>query len=139
MKSPTDLQILRLIYKFYYEEFKNFSKEGGVENGRKAKIFVPIDCNLIAEELNVDADIVFGRLYYHMQEKYGYTRDDGSKVAFYTPIAGEASRCVNFPMLASVLAGLEEENSKAQGAIYLSLFATAIAIVSVIVTWLTKG
>ncbi|MCT0935521.1 hypothetical protein N0647_31710, partial [Pseudomonas aeruginosa] len=48
-------------------------------------------------------------------------------------------RCINFPMLASVLAGLEEENSKAQGAIYLSLFATAIAIVSVIVTWLTKG
>ncbi|HCF7748347.1 hypothetical protein N1E03_27510 [Pseudomonas aeruginosa] len=139
MKIPTDLVILRLIYKLYYEEFKNFSKGGDVDNGRKTKIFVPIDCNLMADELNVDADIVFGRLYYYMQERYGYTRDDGSKVAFYASIAGESNRCINFPMLASVLAGLEEENSKAQGAIYLSLFATAIAIVSVIVTWLTKG
>ncbi|ELW3045003.1 hypothetical protein ACRCO3_28305 [Pseudomonas aeruginosa] len=137
MKTPTDLVILRLIYKLYYEEFKNFSIEAGVENGRKSKIFVPIDCKLIATQLKVDADIVFGRLYYHMEEKYGYRRDDGSKVAFYTSLEGEANRCVNFPMLASVLAGLEEENSKAQTAIYLSLFATAVAIIAVVVTWLT--
>ncbi|WP_146257886.1 hypothetical protein [Pseudomonas putida] len=121
----------------YYEEFANFSKKAGAENGRKSKIFVPIDCELIANQLNVDADIVFGRLYYHMQEKYGYTKEDGSKVAFYSPIAGENSRCVNFPLLASVLAGLEDENSKAQAAIYLSLFATAVAIIAVVVTWLT--
>ncbi|MDF5904668.1 hypothetical protein P4152_22960 [Pseudomonas aeruginosa] len=96
MKIPTDLVILRLIYKLYYEEFKNFSKGGDVDNGRKTKIFVPIDCSLIADELNVDADIVFGRLYYYMQERYGYTRDDGSKVAFYASIAGESNRCINF-------------------------------------------
>lgn len=91
MKTPTDLVILRLIYKLYYEEFKNFSIEAGVENGRKSKIFVPIDCKLIATQLKVDAE----------------------------------------------LAGLEEENSKAQTAIYLSLFATAVAIIAVVVTWLT--
>lgn len=139
MKVPSDLIVLRLIYKLYYEEFTNFSKEAGAENGRKSKIFVPIDCKLIANKLNVDADIVFGRLYYHMQEKYGYTKEDGSKVAFYSPIAGETSRCVNFPLLASVLAGLEDENSKAQAAIYLSLFATAVAIIAIVVTWLAKG
>lgn len=139
MKTPTDLKILRLIYNLYYEEFKNFSMEAGVENGRKSKIFVPIDCKLIARELNVDADIVFGRLYYDMQERFGYTRQDGSKVAFYTPIAGELNRCINFPMLASVLAGLEEENSKAQWAIYLSLCATVVSIIAIVVTWVTKG
>lgn len=138
MKVPSDLTVLRLIYKLYYEEFANFSKEAGAENGRRSKIFVPIDCKLIANKLNVDADIVFGRLYYHMQEKYGYTKEDGSKVAFYSLIAGETSRCVNFPLLASVLAGLEDENSKAQAAIYLSLFATAVAIIAIIVTWLAK-
>ena len=137
MKTPTDLTILRLIYKLYYEEFRNFSMDAGVENGRRSKIFVPVDCKLIATHLKVDADIVFGRLYYHMEEKYGYRRDDGSRVAFYTQLEGEANRCVNFPMLASVLAGLEEENSKAQTAIYLSLFATAVAITAVVVTWLT--
>jgi len=136
MKTPSDLKVLSIIYKLYYEEFTNHSLEKDVQNGRKSKIFVPIDCKMISNELNVDSDIVFGRLYYHMQEKYGYTRDDGSKVAFYTPIAGEENRCVNFPLLASVLAGLQQENSKFLWATLMSGIALAVSIAVPLAGWL---
>lgn len=136
MKTPSDLKILSIIYKLYYEEFTNHSLEKDIQNGRKSKIFVPIDCKMIARELNVDNDIVFGRLYYHMEEKYGYLKNNGSRVAFYTPIAGEDNRCVNFPLLASVLAGLQEENSKFLWATVMSGVALTVSIVVPVLGWL---
>ncbi|MER2099802.1 MAG: hypothetical protein ABS977_23080 [Pseudomonas qingdaonensis] len=138
MKIPSDRKVLEIIYKLYYEEFTNHSEGKDVKNGRRSKIYVPIDCKMIARELNVDSDIVFGRLYYHMEEKYGYIRADRSKVAFYTSIAGEDNRCINFPLLASVLAGLQQENSKFVWATVMSGIALAVSIVVAVVGWL-KG
>jgi hypothetical protein len=139
MKTPSDLKVLSIIYKLYYEEFTNHSREKDVQNGRKSKIFVPIDCKMIAKELNVDSDIVFGRLYYHMEQKYGYTRHDGTKVAFYTSIAGEEDRCVNFPLVASVLAGLQQENSKFLWATTMSGIALAVSIAVPLAGWLSRS
>jgi len=128
MKTPTDLKVLNTIYKLYYEEFKNHSREPGIENGRETKIFVPIDCTMIAKELDVDGDIVYGRLYYHLEQKHGYTRGDGSNVTFFSMMVGSDRHCVNFPLLASVLAGLQEESSKFQLATWLSIFAVVISL-----------
>lgn len=137
MKTPTDRKVLNIIYKLYHEEFTNHSGEKYVQNGRRSKILVPIDCKLIAKQLNVDDDIVFGRLYYHMEEKYGYARrDSGGRVAFYTKIAGEENWCINFPLMASVLAGLEQENSKFLWATVMSGVALAVSIVVPVVGWL---
>lgn len=138
MKIPSDLKVLSIIYKLYYEEFTNHSGEKDVQNGRKSKIFVPIDCKMIARELNIDSDIVFGRLYYHMEEKYGYARDNGGRVAFYTKIAGEENWCINFPLMASVLAGLQQENSKFLWATVMSGVALAVSIVVPVVGWLSE-
>lgn len=129
MKPPSDLKILNVIYKLYYEEFKNFAQESDVQNGRVSKIHVPIDCKMIARELGVDSDIVFGRLYYHLEQKYGYKRDDDNKVAFFSLGVGPDRHCVNFPLLASVLAGLQEESSKFKWATVLSFIAVLISIV----------
>lgn len=137
MKSPTDLKILNTIYKMYYKKFEAFTV--GAENGRVSKPYIPIDCKLIARKLKVDGDIVFGRLYYHLQEKYGYTRDDGSKVAFFTLVLAGDRHCINFPLMASVLAGLQEESSKAQRATLLSTLAIVISIFVPIVGWLSKS
>ncbi|MFJ1340428.1 hypothetical protein ACIKP7_20095 [Pseudomonas caricapapayae] len=128
MKSPTDLQILSIIYKLYYEEFKNYTHAPDIENGRGSKIYIPIDCKLIAEKLGVDGDIVFGRLYYHLQHKYGYTQSNDKKVPFFSKIVGSDRHCVHFPMLASVLAGLEEESSKFQLATWLSIVAIVVSV-----------
>ncbi|AZF43448.1 hypothetical protein C4J87_3297 [Pseudomonas sp. R1-43-08] len=133
MTPPSDLKILNAIYKLYYEEFKNFTQAPDVQNGRVSKIYVPINCMVIAKDLNVDSDIVFGRLYYHLEQKYGYKKDDG-RVAFFSLGVGSDKHCVNFPLLASVLAGLQEESSKFQWTIVLSGLAVAISIVVPLVT-----
>lgn len=46
---PTDLQILQKVYDIYYDDFCAYDKDKTI---RDAKIFVPIDCKLIAEKLN---------------------------------------------------------------------------------------
>ena len=137
MKLPSDLKMLSTIYKMYNKEFETFTV--GAQNRRVSKPYIPVDCKLIARKLKVDGDIVFGRLYYHLQEKYGYTRDDGSKIAFFALVLGGDRHCINFPLMASVLAGLEEESSKAQRATLLSTLAIVISLVVPIVDWLSKS
>lgn len=101
---PTDLEILNEIYEQYYDDFASFSKENPQRN---AKIFVPIDIDSIAKTLNVEGDIIFGRLYYHLNKKYGYENKNGSKVSVYAYIS-EDGNSVNMPLVASILAGLRK-------------------------------
>jgi len=126
-KTPTDLELLNAIYERYYDEFSQYSKEGG---GRGSKIYVPIDCASIADRLKVDGDIVFGRLYYDLDSRYGYTNDDGSKVHFFALAVGDDRHCVNFPLLASVLAGLRHENRRFLVTTWIAVIALVISSVS---------
>lgn len=126
---PSDLKILKLIYNRYYNSFSSFSQE---LPQRSSKIMVPIDLNEIANELKVDSDIIFGRLYYHLEQRHGYTRDNGTKVAFFSLSAGSDKHCVNFPMLASVLANLHDDATRYQGATYIALFSLLISILALI-------
>ncbi|WP_421763694.1 hypothetical protein [Ekhidna sp.] len=122
MKVPTDLQILSEIYSSYYDEFRSYKEES-----RRNKIHVPIDVEKIANKLGVDEDIVFGRLYYHLNQKYGYKQDNGVRVDFFLLGLGNERHCVQFPLMASVLADLKKENRKFK-------IATTIAIISLIIS-----
>jgi hypothetical protein len=128
MKAPTDIKVLKEIYKTYYNDFQKYTSLS--ENTRSSKIYVPVDCKLIAKKLKVDADIIFGRLYYHLEQKHGYTRADGSKVAFFSKKVGGDDNCVNFPLLVSVLAGLQEESGKFKLSIWLSSAAIVISVLA---------
>ena len=111
MKIPTDLQILEKIYNKYYHKFESF-EEG--KSDRNTKIYVPIDVNQIGDELGVDGDIVFGRLYYHLNHKFSYKNKDESEVNFFALRLGSEKvdvHSVHFPYLASVLADLKYENN----------------------------
>ena len=79
-KIPTDLQLLNAIYKEYRDEFENYSDEA---KNRLTKIYLPIDCSLIAKKLKVDGDMVFGRLYYDLENRYGYKKANNSDVHFF--------------------------------------------------------
>lgn len=128
---PTDLQILNTIYNKYYNKFKLFSKKN---SDRSSKIFIPIDIALIAKELEVDEDIIFGRLYFHLEQKYGYKRSDNTKVAFFTIQAGADKNCINFPYMASVLANLREREKKYTSTTVIAVISLVIAILSFIVS-----
>lgn len=76
----TDRRILKKIHDRYYSDFVSFEKGNNV---RSAKLYVPIDCLKLAEDFKTDADIIFGRLFYHLDKKYRYVMDDGSKVHLF--------------------------------------------------------
>jgi len=124
---PTDLKILNVIYEEYYDTFISFSKNN---SDRSAKNFIPVDIKLIAQKLGVDVDIIFGRLYYHLEQKYGYSRSDGSKVAFFVLKIGSVTNCINFPYMASVLANLRESEKKYTAATVIAIISLIIAVVS---------
>jgi hypothetical protein len=126
--TPTDLAILDAIHDQYYDTFVGYEK-----GARNSKAYVPINIEVIARGLKVDPDIVFGRLYYHLQKKHGYTQDDGKQVAFFAIQAGGDRDCVHFPYLASVLASLRYERTQHRSALWVAIAALIISIVSIVV------
>ena len=123
-RLPTDLQILDKIYSRYYSSFTAYPNQNRI---RRTKNFVSIDIKRIASDLKVDEDIIFGRLYQHLEQKYGYEKDNGSSVSFFVLRIGEELHCVNFPYLASILANLRTENRKFR-------VVTSISITSLLVS-----
>jgi len=130
-KLPTDLKMLNAIYNRYYKDFTSFSK---TDPSRSSKIHMPIEVEEIAADLGVDTDIIFGRLYYDLENRYGYKHDnDGSSVHFFSLAVGDDRHCVNFPYMASVLANLRDEHWKYRLATVVSFISLAIAILSIII------
>ena len=128
-RIPTDLEILDTIYKQYYEKYMSYNQN---KNDRETKIYVPIDCQKIADYLNVDGDIVFIRLDSHLEKKHGYKRDDDSRVAFFAFRLGKDRHCVNFPLMVSVLADLREKEGKFWTTAIIAMLAVVISCISLL-------
>lgn len=124
---PTDLQILEEIYRRYYSDYENYSEESP---NRSSKVYVPIDMEKIAEHFGVDSDIIFGRLYYHLEPKYGF-KDGDSRVHFFALRVGEDRHAVQFLLLASVIADLREIRAKHLIATWVSIAALVVSAISV--------
>lgn len=122
MKLPTDREILQVIYDLY--------------RAQEQTAMLPIDCTQVAERLGTSAALVFGRLHFHLQPKYGYENRDGTRVAFFALQAGESRYCVNLPLLSSVLAGLREDHSRYQWSLYLSIAAVVLSLVAITISLL---
>lgn len=85
--------------------------------------------------MGVDEDIIFGRLYYDLEKKYGYKRDDGPPVSFFVRnIGADELHCINFPYLASVLASLRDENRKYQTAVSFSIISLTVSVIALFVS-----
>ncbi|WP_223670229.1 hypothetical protein [Kangiella shandongensis] len=79
-KPPTDLKVLKTIYKNYYDEFIKYEKS---KSSRSSWNYIPIDIDSLATELKTDPDLLFGRLYYYLDKKHRYEQDDGSIVYLF--------------------------------------------------------
>jgi hypothetical protein len=129
-RPPTDFELLREIYTRYRDEFASFVEAAPKRRG--SKIFVPVDLHEIANHFGVDVDSIFGRLYYHLEPKYG--EED---MWFFTPVAGPDQNCVNFPLLEAVLAGLWQQRRRDSLAIATAVLSLALALASLAVSILT--
>lgn len=106
---PTDEELLSVIYSKYLRIFSDYSDENKT---RSTKIWVPIDIEALSKRYRCDPDLIFGRLYYHLNEKYGPRNADGQNVNFFQMRIGQDRHAVNFPLLASVLADLQDDRKR---------------------------
>lgn len=125
---PTDEELLSVIYARYLKDFSDYSDENKT---RSTKIWMPIDIESLSKHFRCDPDLIFGRLYYHMNQKYGSRSSDGEDIAFFHMRIGQDRHTVNFPLLASVLADLQDDRKRfvvSTRIAALSLLISAISI-----------
>jgi hypothetical protein len=123
-RIPTDLELLNAIHEEYYDDFASYDEN---KPTRSAKVYVPIDIYKLGAKFGVDPDIIFGRLYYHLDKKYGYKDDSGAHVHLFSMVVGGDRHCIQFPFAASILADLRTENRKYR-------IATTMAVISLVIS-----
>ena len=128
-KLPTDLKVLKTIYNNYYDEFIKYEND---KSSRATWNYIPIDIDLLATELKIDPDLLFGRLYYYLDKKYRYKQDDGTSVYFFTKNVSDDCNVINFTMLAGVLADLQQSHFRFWLPMIFSTMAITISILGLI-------
>lgn len=126
---PTDQTLLAEIYRRYLKDFSDWTEENKI---RATKIWVPIEIDALARKFRSDPDIIFGRLYYHMNQKYASATGDGDNVNFFHLRLGTDRHVVNFPLLTSVLADLQDNHKR-------FVVSTRLAALSLVVSALSIG
>lgn len=132
-KIPTEREILRCIYDLYGEKYEAESSLMPVR-----QTVVPIELQEVATKLGINKYVLFGYLYYHLDAKYKYPAGEKASVHLFMPTVGELRNGVNFPYLAAVLAGLEEQHTRERWAVRLSVVALILSVAS-FATQLLKG
>ncbi|ABR50113.1 hypothetical protein Amet_4031 [Alkaliphilus metalliredigens QYMF] len=104
-KKLTDEEILKKIYNRHSAFFSDYLDDSKPANN---EIYVSIDIEELAKELSVDSQLIFRRLYYHIDKILDYTHTDGSRVHLYTPIAGENKNVIHLPLLGAIVETADE-------------------------------
>lgn len=94
--------------------------------------YLPIEISKIASRLGCSAEMLFGRLYYHLGAKYRSSQDNGAQVHLFSLKVGEKMHCVNFPYLAAVLAERDEEYKKHTWSLGIAITALILSVASII-------
>jgi hypothetical protein len=119
-RPPTDFELLKAVYELHRDEYR--------ATGPAAPIFLPINIPQIATNLGVADQIVFGRLYYHLDLKYAQEPDPAAgrtaRKSFFAKQVGDLVNAINFPLLEAVLAGLWQERRR-------NLWVSTTAVVSI--------
>lgn len=125
--NVSDRRLLKAIYDQYYDDFCAYDKN---KSSRSSKIYVPVDCREISKQLNLDPDIVFGRLYYHLARKYRFAEADGKKISLFELRVANDKHVVNFPFLSAIVADLEQSFARYSLSLLLSGLAFAISVLT---------
>lgn len=126
---PTDREILKCIFEMYETAYPG--KEVGQVRGKNDP-HLPIDISEVASRLGCSAEMLFGRLYYHLDTKHRYTQDNGAQVHLFSLKVGQELHCVNFPYLAAVLAERDEEHKKQVWSLSIAITALVLSVASII-------
>lgn len=131
---PTDRRILECIYQMYQDAYPG--KEPGETRGKNDP-YLPINITDVATRLGCLPELLFGRLYYHLDAKYRYEQDDGAQVHLFSLKVGSERHCVNFPYLVAVLAEKDEEHSRQLWSVWLSIAALVLSVGAIVAQLVT--
>lgn len=127
IKTPTDKEILEHIYHRYYDEYNDD------KNDRISLPYVPLDLDQIAKDLGISRLMLFGRLFYHLTNKYKTDDKNTLSKFFQTQLKGETkteSNVVHFPLVGAILAEMRTEEKKTRISNVLSIAALVISIIA---------
>lgn len=111
-------------------------KEPGETRGKNDP-YLPIKVHEVATRLGCSPEILFGRLYYHLDAKYRYTQDNDAQVNLFSLKVGSEMHCVNFPYLAAVLAEKDEEHKRQLWSLGVAIAALVLSVASIIAQVIT--
>lgn len=135
MKLPTDRYVLECIYKTYESAYP------GPEDASGRGIndpFVPIDLHVVAKKVGCSPELLFGRLYFHLNQKHRYKQESGASVSLFELNIQNKGHAVQFPYLAAILAGLNQEFRKQLVTYGVSFVALGISLASLAVSILKR-
>ncbi|MEW6353281.1 MAG: hypothetical protein AB1469_03130 [Pseudomonadota bacterium] len=130
---PTDREILKYIYKMYEPSYPG--KEPGQDRGKNDP-YMPINIHDVAARIGCTPEMIFGRLYYHLNAKYRYSHND-TWVNLFSISVGSERHCVNFPYLAAILAEKNLEHKQQLWSLSIAIIALALSIASIVVQLIT--
>ncbi len=147
---PTDLRIVRSIYRRHYGEFARTSTPTGWQAHRATKIYIPIDVEAVADELDVNVEIVYGALHYRLAPRHSVVeKSDQTGKEYRAPLFQKCwppdikrtggffaseRHIIHFPLLASIYAELQEQDSRATWALRWSALGLIISAAAVAFT-----
>ncbi|WP_020162990.1 hypothetical protein [Methyloversatilis discipulorum] len=131
----TDRYILQCIFNMYLRDYPGPREPGG--RGANDP-YIAIDIHALAHRMKCSPELLFGRLYYHLDQKHRYKRESGAVVSLFTLQAGEKRHAVNFPFLAAILAEKNQEFRRHVLALAISFLALGVSTASLLLSF-AKG
>ncbi|WP_172205406.1 hypothetical protein [Niveibacterium sp. COAC-50] len=131
----SDRYVLKCIYEMYKDQYPRSNSDVVVSDNDP---YIAINLQALAEKLDCSPELLFGRLYYHLDRKHRYKQEDGALVSLFTLKVGEKKHAVNFPFLASILAGENRDFLRFIMPLSMSGLALLISATSLVISILLK-
>lgn len=125
----TDRKFLKVIHKLYHPVFLKSESRGFEQHNS----YIAISTIKIAEKLGVDEAEVLGRMYYHLDTKHSYVRNDNNQYVHLFKVDKVETHWVHIHLLTGVLAKSEEEHWRFTLPLVASVAALLLSIYGVLV------
>jgi hypothetical protein len=127
-RPPTDFELLRAIYRRHRDEYAESIASG------QSIVMVPLDLPGIAQELGVNANSIWGRLYHHLDPLYAEEKGKAGRKALFVARPGDEPDLINFPFLEAVFAGLWQQRRRDLWTLWIAFVSIGIAIGALVVS-----